>query len=233
MTFILTVITALNLILAEPIQKPGAKSEPTSGTLQDNKENVAFRWSFGALVGKSKNLVPITRDTVLTSGDEIKMSVELKTECYVYVVHFSPQGEIGLLFPESFGQFAGDYKPGKNYYVPKGRTWFELDKNTGKETFYLLAASERLIELEAMIGEYLSASTEKKTDLAKQIIAEIRDVKRKFRTFTTLAERPVTIGGNIRGVDEADKAKRPDVSTLATEISASNFYSKTFTIDHK
>lgn len=231
MTFVLSVFIAVALSFPEARHQPAV--DPAVRTPQDANENVAFRWAFGALVGKTKNLVSITRDTVLSSGDEIKMAVELKKECYVYVIHFSPQGEIGLLFPESFGQFSGDYKQGKNYYVPKGRTWFELDKNTGKETFYLLAASERLIELEALVGEYLSAQGEKKADLAKQIIGEIRDVKRKFRTFTTLAERPVTIGGNIRGVDEADKAKRPDVSTLGTEISASNFYSKTFTIDHK
>lgn len=228
MTFILSAVMVFGLMFPE-----GDRRSDAASFVQDNKENVVFRWAFGALVGKSKNLVPITRDTALASGDEMKMYVELKKECYIYVIHNSSQGEIGLLFPESFGHFSGDYKLGKNYYVPKGRTWFELDKNTGKETFYLLAASERLIELEAMIGEYQSAAMEKKADLAKQIVAEIRDVKRKFRTFTTLAERPVTIGGNIRGVDEADKARRPDVSTLATEISASNFYSKTFTIDHK
>ncbi len=231
MTFILSAALLFGLMFPEGGHRPGGRNRET--LVQDNKENVAFRWAFGALVGKSRTLVPITRDTVLASGDEMKMYVELKKECYIYVIHSSSQGEIGLLFPESFGQFSGDYKLGKNYFVPKGRTWFELDKNTGKETFYLLAAAERLIELEAMIGEYQSAATEKKADLAKQIVAEIRDVKRKFRTFTTLAERPVTIGGNIRGVDEADKAKRPDVSTLATEISATNFYSKTFTIDHK
>ncbi|MEX2116673.1 MAG: DUF4384 domain-containing protein [Bacteroidota bacterium] len=232
MTFILAVVMASGLVFPGTVSRSSGESE-SRFNLQDNKENVAFRWAFGALVGKSKNLVPITRDTTLASGDEMKMFVELKRDCFVYIIHYSAQGEIGLLFPESLRQFAGDYKVDKNYYVPKGRSWFELDKNIGKETFYLIAASERLLELEALMGEYESAPGEKKPDLAKQILAEIRDVKRKFRTFTTLAERPVTIGGNIRGVDEADKAKRPDVSSLASEISASNFYSKTFTIDHK
>lgn len=201
--------------------------------LQDNKENVAFRWGFGALVGKEKKFVPITRDTTLATGDEIKMVVELRKECFIYLIHHSPNGELSLLFPEDIRQFAGDYKVGKNYYIPKGRGWFELDNNTGRETFYLLAANERLLELEALIGEYITASKDTKADAAKKILAEIRDVKRKFRTFTTLAERPVTIGGNVRGVDEAEPAKRPDVASIATEISASNFYSKTYTLEHK
>lgn len=196
-------------------------------------ENVAFRWSFGALVGKEKKLVPITRDTVLKTGDEIKMMVELKHECFVYVIYHSTKGEITLLFPEDLRQFTGDYKAEKNYYVPSGRRWFELDKNIGRETFYLLASSERLLDLEALLGSYKSADDSKKPPLADQILAEIRTVKRKFRTFTTLAERPVTIGGNIRGVEKAEESKRPDVSTIATEITANNFYSKTFTIDHQ
>lgn len=200
---------------------------------QGVEENVSFVWGFGALVGKEKKFVPITRDTALKTGDEIKMVVELKKECYIYLVHHNSKGEITLLFPEDVRQFSGDYKVGKNYYVPKGKGWFELDKSTGMETFYLLGSSERLLELEALIGDYQSAKKEDKSPEADQILTEIRSVKRKFRTFTTLAERPVTIGGNIRGVEKAELAKRPDVTTIATEIKANNFYSKTFTIDHQ
>ena len=200
---------------------------------QGVEENVSFVWGFGALVGKEKKFVPITRDTALKTGDEIKMVVELKKECFVYLVHHSSKGEITLLFPEGVRQFSGDYTVGKNYYVPKGKGWFELDKNTGRETFYLLGSSERLLELEVLIGNYQSAKIDDKPAVADQILTEIRSVKRKFRTFTTLAERPVTIGGNIRGVEKADQAKRPDVVTIATEIKANNFYSKTFTIDHQ
>lgn len=211
----------------------GATRKGESGEMFQQDENVVFRWGFGALAGKDKKFVSITRDTALKSGDEIKMAVELRKECYVYVIYHSSAGEITLLFPEDFGQFSGDYSVGKNYYIPKGRGWFALDNQTGRETFYLLASNQRLLELEATIGDYKSADEEGKPALAGKVLAEIRNVKRKFRTFTTLAERPVTIGGNIRSLDKAEENRRPDVSTVATEISASNFYSKTFTIDHQ
>lgn len=200
---------------------------------QENQENVAFRWGFGARVGKDKKFVSIMRDTVLKTGDEIKMVVELKKECYVYVILQDSKGGVSLLFPENVRQFVGDYKAGKNYYIPKGREWSELDKNTGRETIYLLASAERLVELEALMGNYSSADDARKEEEAKKIVAEIRDVKKKYRTFRTLAERPVTIGGNIRGVEQAEQSPRPDVATIMTEISANNFYSKTFTIDHQ
>lgn len=200
---------------------------------QDARENVAFRWGFGAITGTERTFVPITKDTTLASGDEIKMVVELKKECYVYVLYAAPDGSVSLLFPKDIRQFAGDYTVGKNYYIPGGREWFILDKNTGRESFYLLASGERLLDLEALIGEHAAASAGAKPAAAKKILAEVRDVRRKFRNAATLAERPVTIGGNIRGVDPAEPTKRPDVATIATEISASSFYGKTYTIDHR
>ncbi len=200
---------------------------------EEAKADVLFQWGFGALVGKDRAFVPITRDTTLASGDEMKMYVKLKKECYVYLLHENPRGEISLLFPYRIQQFGEDYEVEKNYYIPKGRGWFELDKNTGLETFFLLASSKRFLELEALIGDYEAASGSKKEDLRAQIIDEIRKVRRRYRTLTTAAERPITIGGNIRGTEEQKATRRPDVSTIGTEVSATTFYGKTFTIDHQ
>lgn len=196
-------------------------------------ENVAFRWGFGAFL-KSGNFVPITKDTTLQSGEEVKMVVELVKDCFVYVIYQSSKGEIYQLFPYETSQFlSNDYVKGKNYYIPKGRSWFKLDNNTGRETFYLLASAQRLPELEVLLSKYNAADNASKPGIASDIVKEIRDVKRRFRSFATLAERPATIGGNVRGVTKQEETKRPDVATIATHISATNFYSKTFTIDHK
>ena len=198
-----------------------------------NTENVSFKWAFGALTGPAKAFVPITRDTLLRSGDEIKMLVELVRECYVYVVYEGPNGELSLLFPYDFKQFSSDYETGKNYYIPKGRSWLTFDKTAGKEKFYVLASNERLTQLEALIGAYQTSDKASKEVAAGKVVAEIRDVRKRFRNYTTLAEKPVTIGGNVRGVGEAAAARRPDVANIATAITATNFYSKTFTIDHR
>lgn len=82
--------------------------------------------------------------------------------------------------------------------------------------------------LENLVTQYYDADGSKKSHIAQQVIAEIRDVRRRFRNFTTLAERPIAIGGNVRG-----REQRLDVASIATEISATNFYGKTFTIDHQ
>ncbi len=64
-------------------------------------------------------------------------------------------------------------------------------------------------------------------------MSEIRSVRKHYSTFATIAEKPLTIGGNLRGTDKLEGARRPDVAVIATLISAKNFYSKTITLDHQ
>jgi len=202
---------------------------------QKGEDAVSFRWAFGAVVGSTddRRLVAITRDTVLKTGDRLKLLLQLKNRCFVYLFYRTAEDEIYLLFPYTLKLFESDYKTGEKYYIPKGKTWFELDKNVGLETYYLLASAKRLHQLEALYRKYYSVVGEEKKKLAKQLLAEIRKIKRKHRKLATPAERPIAIGGNIRGVVKDEQSAFPDIDPIASEVSASNFYSKTFTIDHK
>jgi hypothetical protein len=199
------------------------------------KDNIGFEWGFGALSGSVKDakLVSVTRDTLLKSGDQVKMIVKLTTQCFVYLLHETPDGEIVLRFPYDLDQFSADYKVGKNYYIPKGRPWFELDEKIGKETFYLLASPTRLTDLEGLLKKYQSSPMSGKSAAAKDIVSEIRNVRKRFKTFTTTAERPISIGGNVRGLENPNAGRRPDVANITTEILANNFYGKTITVEHK
>lgn len=207
---------------------------PRINAEQKDEKNVCFRWAFGGIVRSEHGLefVSITRDTTLKTGDQLKLFVELEKKCFVYLIYHSAQGELSLLFPYDLRQFTKDYTMGKKYYIPQGDRWFELDENVGSETFYLLASAQRLIELEALLGKYISADPVKKSKLVKQILTEIRKIKRQHRKFTTIAERPVPIGGSVRGISK-DEKPLPDIATIAVEISANNFFSRTFTIDHQ
>lgn len=202
---------------------------------QHKEQDVCFRWAFGALLGEQKGpaFVAIKRDTTLKTGDQFKMFVELQKSCFVYVIYRSSQGEVYLLFPYDLQQFDTDYQTSRQYYIPQGDGWFALDENVGRETFYLLASAKRLIELEGLFKEYTTADPARKQNLAKQILTEIRTIKRRHRKFKTFAERPALVVGNIRGVDDAQKELRPNVSSIAVEISAKTFFSRTFTIDHQ
>lgn len=209
----------------------------SSGAAAEQKEenNVCFRWAFGAMVGpeNDRRLVAITRDTTLKTGDQLKLLVEMEKKCFVYLIYHSGQNELHMLFPYEISQFSKDPETGKKYYIPQGTRWFELDEKTGLETFYLLASAERLSGLEALMKEYSFAGQSEKKGLVKEVLAEIKKAKRRYRTLTAPAERPLSIGGSVRGVDKKKKSVPPDIDPIAEEVSTTNFYSRTFTIDHR
>ncbi len=184
-------------------------------------------WSFVAKTssGGAPALIPITRDTELKSGDQLQMMVELTKKCYVYLFYKSTDSDIHLLFPYAFGQFDADYRAPAKYYMPKDKTrMYTLNESTGLETFYLLASKNRLSTLEDLFNNYGAIAALAEKDAAvQQIVAEIRALRKKHKKFTTAAERPVTIGGSVRG----------EIEDYKVEIEAKTFYGRSFTIDHK
>jgi Domain of unknown function (DUF4384) len=198
--------------------------------------NIQYNWAFVARGGNPGNrrIGVVTKDTSLKTGDEFKLFVNLVKPAFIYVIHKSSANELSLLFPYDSAMFEKDYKLDKNYYIPKGREWYRLDKNTGTETFYVLASSERLTDLENDLHAYFKSATDKKPDAALFVVNEIKDIKKRFRTFATIAERPISIAGNVRGEKQpAVDPERVDIAQFASEILADNFFSKTISIDHK
>lgn len=201
---------------------------------QQAEDEIVFRWAFGAMVGQAddRRLVAITRDTVLKTGDRIKMLLQLKSRCFVYLFYRTAEDEIYLLFPYDLDLFESEYRTEVKYYIPRGDKWFELDENAGPETFYLLASGGRLRQLEELYRKYHSGAGEERKELAEQFFAEIRSLKDRHRTLAAPAERPIHIGGTLRGEIDTKDASFPDIDPIASEVSSSGFYSKTFTIDH-
>lgn len=202
---------------------------------QGDEMTVSFRWAFGALVGEGEEekLEAIKQDTALKSGDQVKMLVELEKKCFIYVIHQNAQGELKLLFPYNLQQFATNYEIGQKYYVPQGDAWLRLNEQTGTEAFHLLASAQRMVEIENLWSQYESAEAAHKPEIGKLILTEIRNLKKQNRELTASVERPVSIGGNIRGITQPKESDPFDVATIADEISANNFYARAFTIDHQ
>jgi Domain of unknown function (DUF4384) len=205
------------------------------GAEEGVEANIGLRWGFSAIVGEGSEarIEPVGPDTVLKTGDQLKMLVELQKKCFVYVVYHNAQDEVSVLFPYSMQQFATDYEVGKKYYIPQGDAWFELDGHTGRETFYLLASVERLTELEHLFNWYSTADSAKKPDITRQILAEIRNIKTEHQDLAAAAERPVPIGGSVRGIERAQGANRASIDSTSEEISSTDFYVKTISLEHR
>jgi hypothetical protein len=212
----------------------GHKSVPAEDENSQKEANVKFQWAFGALKkANGSKFEAVTKDTDLKTGDQIKFFLKVNDNCFVYLIYRSSQGELSILFPHRFKLQRAEYTVAGNHYIPKGDQWFELDEHTGEERFYLIASKKRLMDLEARVNDYESADAAKKPALAKTILAEIRNLRKKHLKFKTYAERPVNIIGNLRGTEKAETAAPHDITKFAVEISADTFYSRTFTIDHK
>jgi len=198
---------------------PGLPS--TAQAQAPDDDNVNFVWAFEALVmeGNVTKQVPIKEDMTLKTGDQLKMFVELRKPCFVYVIHHGAQGEIQRLFPYDTQQFTTDYQTSKVYKITPDDARFRVNEQVGRETFYLLASSQRLTDLEKLLETYAAAQPTEQTPAATNILAEIRNMIKQYRS-SVQPGRPVPIAGNMRrGVE-------------GVEISAPNFYSKTFTIEH-
>lgn len=201
---------------------------------EDFFDNIRFQWAFGAIASNAQNprLQPITEDGVLKTGDKFKMLVELKKKCFVYVIYQNAQGEVTMLFPYSLKQFDFDYEVSKKYYVPRGDTWFQLDDNTGRETFYLLASHQRLGEVEYLLNLYESSDQARKKQIAGQMVAEIHNIEKQQRQFAAETQNPM-LASSTRGVERALGQDPSDVAEISNEVSAEDFYTRTIVIEHR
>lgn len=197
--------------------------------------DVQFRWAFAAMVTRDgrTDVQPVTQDMELKSGDQLKMMIDMQRRCFVYLFHYNPQEGVKLLFPYSFQQFSGDYQPNRKYFVPRGEAWFKLDSNPGQEVFYLLASSRRLDSLEEAYLRHESAEASRKAESAKAILDQIRTLRKENRELAAPAERPVPIGGALRGIQKGQNPAALDIAPLADEILSTGFMARTFSIEHK
>jgi len=196
-------------------------------------QEFSFRWAFGAVqrAAQGGNLVPVEEECQLASGDRLKMMVELRQPCFVYVFYRGPQGDLHQLFP--YEPADREYRVNQPYFIPQGNLWFELDEHTGRETFYLLGADRRLEQLETFYSQYKAAADPGAAGpLADALTAEIERLKKSHTPLTVTAERPIILGGSIRGVAPGAESHQPDVNSLAELITAQGFFLRTYHIAH-
>ena len=198
---------------------PGVPSTASAQASDDN--NVSFVWAFEALVaeGNVTKQVLIKEDMKLKTGDQLKMFVELRKPCFVYVIHHGARGEIQRLFPYDIQQFTADYQTSKIYEIPPNDGWFRINEQAGLETFYLVASVQRLADLEQLLATYAATQPAEQLLAATNIVTELRNLLKQHRA-SMKPGRPVPIAGNMRqGIE-------------GVEITAPQFYIETFTIEH-
>ncbi len=208
---------------------------------QPDSDSLRFHWAFVAYPNPdSRPLyrpVIIDRDTILYSGDYFKLFVKPLTECYAYVFWHDSRKELKVLFPYNLGQFDDDWEVDKQYCIPKGRDWYQLDQRRGQEELHMLVSRKRLLGLERLLDSYASAEERTRKVLKLRVLNEIRELKKRFRTHKSYAERPATIAGTIRDPFERETPavtwRSLDIAKYAKAVEGETFFSKTVIIKHK
>jgi hypothetical protein len=209
-------------------------SAVASAQTASSKGDIEFLYAFGAYVGpqgKGK-VVPVQSETTLRAGDRLKLYFEPKKDLNFYLLHLSSQGELTPLYPAA--DQPARVAPGTQVFIPTGGNWFELDAHPGQEKFFLIATAERLERLEELCARH--AALKEKADQQSStdaILDEIKRLRQKHRQLSSPAEKPVRIGGSVRGQQTPGSPAVPDITRLASEVTAPGFYSRTFSIEHR
>lgn len=105
-------------------------------------------------VGYNWIQVDMRDGSVMSSGDVFKINFLANRDAYVYVLYYDSMGGAYMLFPSSETYYASRIKANSTIVLPGGEDeWYELDENTGKETFYFIASIEPLADIEKLLAE--------------------------------------------------------------------------------
>ena len=198
------------------------------------KSELNFLYAFGAQTGAQAGgkIIPVQNETTLRSGDRLKLFVEPKAELYFYLVHLGSQGDLTPLFPVD--SKPARIAPGSRVFLPEGSQWYEMDAHPGPEKFFMLVSAERLGRLEELCGRHLTLKDKSEAQSSADAIQnEIKHLRQQYKQLSAPAEKPVRIGGSVRGQEPSSSPAVPDVTPLAVEVTAPGFYSRTFSIDHR
>ncbi|MDL1969147.1 MAG: DUF4384 domain-containing protein [Deltaproteobacteria bacterium] len=112
------------------------------------------------ILAKDYNELEIENGEVLNSGDQYRINFKLTKKAYIYLIYLDSNGNLNLVFQED----ALNIKPDKNYSFPK-TCWLQVNKNSGHETFYLIASQEVIEDIDMKIEELEESGIEKIKDI--------------------------------------------------------------------
>lgn len=111
---------------------------------------------------------PITNGSTLKSGQRIGVAFKADADCFVHVLWWDSNGNVGRLFPNpKLTEGSGEIKAGVTHWLPykQGKHWYVLDKNVGEETIYMVASRERNPKLEQLYSKLQSTGLERELNL--------------------------------------------------------------------
>ncbi len=114
---------------------------------------------------------------ILTQNDQYALTVNPKSNIFLYVFQWDNNGQMSVLFPNmNFVDHDNPLIPGRNYRIPQTGNWFTLDDNPGLENIGIIASQFRIKSIEYELGKLLigdNRSKEKSSTRIREFIIEL------------------------------------------------------------
>jgi hypothetical protein len=157
----------------------------------------------------------------LRSGDRLRVHLRPLAPCYMYLLLHDSRKDMYLLFPDSLPSAEGAAVE-HPLVLPSGDSWFRLDEHRGTEKFYLIASSSRLQALEEAAARTWKdgPGLDSPTRLVPRhpVLDEIRRLIRQASGLAEAAQRPVSVAGEVRGIEEESEVRGVEVETGALYV---------------
>lgn len=204
----------------------------TEAQVSSSNTTLKFYYAAVAKVIKDRDsqIITLTDNMVLQSGNLIKFYLELDKEGHYYIFHEDSRGELAILFPKGLQKTIAQRKT--PIYIPEGNNWIELDSNIGRETFHIIVSAVGLTKLNELYKHHITLK--EKDELKKSgefILHHIKSLKRQ--NFEQPAEKPIRVAGKVRGNLDGGLVFSNDVINFVSEITITSTYVKTLIIDHR
>ncbi len=143
-----------------------------------------FNVTYAYRVANTGELLPLTQNAVLHSGDSYKIAFTPEKDSYVYILQVDSQKVLWRLFPiDKWGDVilnqTSHVRAGKTYLVPTEVKSFKLDQQTGTEKIYFIASQQPDPALEKLPNKSALAEAGMPLLLAGRGVAGIVDDPQK------------------------------------------------------
>lgn len=219
----LAVIVTILIVLS-----PAAAQAETS-----SPDTIEVSW---VLAGMESDADPpymtnIPTKAALRTGDKIKMYLKTHRKCFFYIFHQTSGGRMLLLFPPSLPSEA--IASGVQLTIPEGDKWFQLNNQAGTESFHVLIAHAALRTIETFYEAHRQ-DTEDNGLSTVRLLLMIEQLRNDQRPLTSNAERPLAVGGTLRGGEAINtEATLEQLDRLAEYINTSKVFCRTYMIEHQ
>jgi len=171
---------------------------------QDKAENIQFSYGLlGNLQANPKEVVVLEDQSVIQSGDQVRINTGYLSRTHFYVVFLSSEGEYMYLYPEDKPK--EEKSPSDTTYAT-ALSWSPFSDPGGIETFYLINSTTAQSDLDKLLTRYTKAPEKGQIKLGKKIAALLEsldpDKKENLANLSKRLDKPLVGGVAFRGEED-------------------------------